>query len=345
MDTTKKTLVVHDGVVAGGWQLASALTNVALTGSLVWVDAVNGNDSKGQRGQVQLPFLTLTAAKNAAVSGDTIMVLPGTYNEKNLAKNGVNWHFFNGAIISYAGTATGGIFDTTTAGVACTFRVSGFGVFKVTSESSPQTVVKSGYSTDSLKMEFDRIEGLGACFDVQGTVFVRCNELKTTSANCVYCNGTSALLNIYCHKISTAGGNAVEIVSGTAEIVARYISSSGGKGLRFTGGTLLVTAYEISSSVNYAIECNCASGTCRVHDARIVSTLATSSGIAVYITAGSGYLRFANCSFVSNAAASYSISTGGGAIVYLYTPCVANLSPSGSVTLTGTTLTVNSALT
>jgi len=51
------------------------------TGNLLWVDAVNGINALAMRGRMTIPFKTLTAAKDAAVSGDTIMVLPGTYNE------------------------------------------------------------------------------------------------------------------------------------------------------------------------------------------------------------------------------------------------------------------------
>ena len=152
-DTTKKTLICHDGVTAGGFPLALETAQIVRTGNLVWVDAANGNDGTGQLGRLQLPFLTLTAAKAAAVSGDTIVVLPGTYSEKNLVKNGVNWHFFNGAIVNYSGAVGGGIFDTNTVGSACTFVVSGNGVLKVTSEPGATPLIKSGYGGDNIKIE------------------------------------------------------------------------------------------------------------------------------------------------------------------------------------------------
>lgn len=62
-----------------------------------------------------VPFATLAGAKTAAASGDTIMVSPGTWNEKNLLKNGVNWIFEPGSAVLYTGAATGGIFDDTAA--------------------------------------------------------------------------------------------------------------------------------------------------------------------------------------------------------------------------------------
>lgn len=75
------------------------------TGNLLWVDAVNGVDALATRGRMTIPFKTLAAAKNAAASGDTIIVLPGTHStDQQLAKQGVNWHAMNGAVVM--GTAT-----------------------------------------------------------------------------------------------------------------------------------------------------------------------------------------------------------------------------------------------
>jgi hypothetical protein len=47
-------------------------------GKVLTVDSVNGNNSTASRGGK--PYLTIQAANTAAVSGDTIWVLPGTYN-------------------------------------------------------------------------------------------------------------------------------------------------------------------------------------------------------------------------------------------------------------------------
>src|SRR5216110_112616 len=73
-----------------------------LTGNLVWVDAVNGNDGTGARGDMAHPFALPSAANTAATSGDLVVVLPGLYNDFIDLKNGVNWHFFNGAIVTNA---------------------------------------------------------------------------------------------------------------------------------------------------------------------------------------------------------------------------------------------------
>lgn len=345
VDTSKKTLVVHDGATVGGFPLSLETVQLVKTGNLLWVDAVNGNDGTAQRGRMQLPYLTLSAAKTAAQSGDTVVVLPGTYNEKNLAKNGVNWHFFNGAVIAYSGGASGGVFDTGYAGGACTFMISGNGIFKVVSEPSPMAVVKSNYGGDNIKIECDRIEGLGSALDACGTVLIRCNELKCTSAACVVTYTTASVM-LYVHRITATGGHAIEVSGGTLEVVARYITSSAGRGIRFNSGTLFVTAFEISSSTDYALEYNAYySSQCRVHNARLVSTASNGYGKAVFVTSGSGNLRLVGCALVSTAPAAASIDSAGSTTVLLYGECVANMAKGTYVSLTGSALTVNSSLT
>jgi len=59
---------------------AVALASSSLTGNMLWVDAVNGNNATAVRGNDGLPFLTIEAALAAALSGDVVMVRPGTYN-------------------------------------------------------------------------------------------------------------------------------------------------------------------------------------------------------------------------------------------------------------------------
>lgn len=62
----------------------------------------SGDDLFGSRGG--LDFLTITAAKAAAVSGDMIDVWPGIYDEINLLKPGVNYLFEPGAMLAHTNT-------------------------------------------------------------------------------------------------------------------------------------------------------------------------------------------------------------------------------------------------
>ncbi|HEX3817535.1 MAG TPA: hypothetical protein VHW03_04535 [Chthoniobacterales bacterium] len=134
---------------AGAYTLVAEITGppgsqgtpVIPIGNSVFVDAVEGDDDTGAAYRQDLPFLTLTAAKNAASAGDTIFVGPGAYAANDLAKDGVNWHFCNGASIVYDGASNRGIFDDYAG--ACVCRISGRGDF---SWDSTTALTGSNYS-------------------------------------------------------------------------------------------------------------------------------------------------------------------------------------------------------
>ncbi len=110
---------------------AALIGSRVLAGNVLYVDKVNGSDSTGASGSIGYPFLTLGAAKTAAVAGNTVRVYPGTYNERDLLKNGVNWDFMPGASVNYTGSANGGIFDDSSDGAngAVTCSITGAGSF------------------------------------------------------------------------------------------------------------------------------------------------------------------------------------------------------------------------
>jgi len=58
--------------------------------------SANGNDTIGAKGTLQA-FATYAAARAVAISGDTIIVYPGTYPENIDVKDGVNIHMLKGA--------------------------------------------------------------------------------------------------------------------------------------------------------------------------------------------------------------------------------------------------------
>jgi uncharacterized protein YacL (UPF0231 family) len=67
----------------------------------VFVDTVYGNDGTAVKNDLTKAYKTLNAAQTAAVAGDMIYVLPGTYNiTSTLGKNLVDWYFSPGAIVN-----------------------------------------------------------------------------------------------------------------------------------------------------------------------------------------------------------------------------------------------------
>ena len=88
-------------------------SGITTWGNSVFV-ATNGNDSTGTRNNPAFPFATPYAAVQAATSGDTVFVFPGTYHTAtNLWKNGVNMIFYQCSLTSTNRTNDGGfaLFD------------------------------------------------------------------------------------------------------------------------------------------------------------------------------------------------------------------------------------------
>ena len=57
VDTTKKTVVVHDGATPGGFPLASEASQLVRTGNLVWVDDDLQDKLKNKAGARKLKIL------------------------------------------------------------------------------------------------------------------------------------------------------------------------------------------------------------------------------------------------------------------------------------------------
>lgn len=108
--------------------------------------------------------LTLASAKAAALSGDLIVVGPGTYNERNLFKTGVDWYFARGAVVNYTGSAAGGMFDDSSNGAngAVVCRVFGYGRFiHATSNTAIRPVLY--LSNASSRVQFECLDLINQC--------------------------------------------------------------------------------------------------------------------------------------------------------------------------------------
>lgn len=89
-----KLCVQGDAIVQGDLTVCGTInggTGVAgcpLFGNVVRVDKVFGNDITGQRNGC--PFLTINAALNAALPGDTVWIFPGVYEESIIIPSGIS---------------------------------------------------------------------------------------------------------------------------------------------------------------------------------------------------------------------------------------------------------------
>jgi hypothetical protein len=353
VDTTKKTVVVHDGATPGGSPLSVESAFAVKIGKTVWVDKTNGNDGTAQRGRVDLPYLTLGAAKTAAQSGDTIIVGPGTYDEKNLLKDGVNWHFLNGAKVAYTGSAAGGIFDTSANGSngAVTSRITGDGEFSLANVTSSGHVIHSSAASSDLIINGRKMSSADPTIKIatpSGSCEVNVTTVTCTAGDAIQQTGNSTANTVRAQQIDSSGGNGVRLSAGNLDVISYKISSSAAQAVYASGGGGTITAHIISSSANNAVEYNNPyNAILTIRHARIVSTLVSTAGRAIYIATGTSGIKLVNCTLVANAtapAATTSIDALAAATVHLHGESVANIAKGANVTVAVSALTVNAAV-
>src|SRR5437867_5395120 len=259
------------------------------TGNLLWVDQVNGVDGLAVRGRLTIPFRTLTAAKAAAQPGDTIMVLPGTYNEKNLLKNGVNWHFFPGAKVDYTQGGSGAIFDTsasTGTGTAVACVISGAGDFN----NQTNEVLKLTSSGSVISLRALQLFAQGTCVQVSGTSDDVTLEVQrgitAGTGHGVLVDGGTCIVKAY--SLYSSGGSALRSTGGTFDVTAASLFASN-EAIAFAGasstGLAIVRATEITSAANAAVIYSAGSPypALHIHTARIKSGYNNAESRSIYL--------------------------------------------------------------
>ena len=242
---------------------------------------------------VNKPFATLSAAKGAATSGDTICVLPGTYAEKNLLKNGVNWYFFPGAIIDHTTNVAGAIWDdsaTHGANAAITCRIMGYGQFKNSSpfNNPTSTIYISNASSD---------------------ILIECDRVENVSSGSPAVNLVNGKLDLYARTDITAAANPIDVTAGTHIVRTRKLI--GAQGIFVNGGTLTVIAESLDVSLHGIRFLG--AGTVDA-DIRTINTTTTGSTFsAISMDAGTLTIR------------SKEIKTAGDYCVYLVGSCSAKI--------------------
>jgi hypothetical protein len=266
-------------------------------------------------------------------------VLPGTYDERNLFKTGINWHFLAGAKVVNTAAANGAIFDDSATGangnIVC--RITGDGEFinNSTDVLSWAVLISKSGSVVSIDAQF-----IGA--GTRGCV--RCTNGNTRIHTKLITSGGPRAVELYggtnfvrSDEISSSGGNGIELGGGTNVVEANLIASTAGVGLRCFAGTNDVTAREIRSSAGYGLHHQFVEDpfTLTVNGARIVSTFAAAGGKAVQVD-GSDDLTLKDCVLVSSVPAATSIDAGAAQDVRLYGSTMANKAAGVNVTfLTG----------
>ena len=143
----------HSGSFSGsfqgdGSQLTGIEAGTNLTQSIFVTQ--NGDDTTGTIGNMSKPFATLESASQAATTGSTIFVYPGTYTVEanyNLAKPGLDYYFYPNTTVSKS--TAGDMFDLTafpTSEVG--FNVFGYGDFILGSSAGSLLNSSTGVTFD-----------------------------------------------------------------------------------------------------------------------------------------------------------------------------------------------------
>lgn len=318
-----------------GRQFLPQMVAEVATGNVIWVSASNGSDTFGLAGRLDRPFATLTAAKTAASSGTTIIVLPGTYTDSDIAKNGVNWHFLIGAVVNRASGTSNAIFEV---GSGMTFKVTGDGDFTNTASGTTSYFINVTAGSSTIDIRCRAIVSNSSCIRVAVSSIVKVTADSITSNNAgsaVEVSG-SGTVEVRANTLDGYSSDAVYVTAGTALIVADAISSFAGRGVRVTGGTLTVTAREIRSNQNHGLEYG--GGDVTVNGSRIVTTWSSTTSRAVYVsggpTSGAATFRLVRCILIAKAGVSTASIEGvtPARPVGFYAECVVNIGVGNFIT-------------
>jgi len=191
-------------------------------------------------------YSTIAAAKGVAISYDTILVGPGTYDENNLLKNNVNYYFYPGAKVSYTGAAGNvncGIFDNGAQGantaVACT--IGGYGEFTYAGGGTPTCGILN--------------IGKAAQISVEGCLF-------SSTRGCVKVIDTAwtSVVHVNVKKISTTAGGVAGVMLTQGDslyVEADLIENTAGTTIDISSddpnsGNVYIHAKQIASTLGYA---------------------------------------------------------------------------------------------
>lgn len=217
------TIVITGGATFYQWKF----DNIRLQGGLepqsqpyefythkntLWVDG-NGSNEIGRKGRLDKPFRTIAEAEANALSGDTIIVMPGTYTESNLGKDGVTYRIESGATLKTSGAVN--LF--TDGGTEKTLRIDCKGKL----ETDNGTILNIGNANTVAYVYADEIvqNDFGATRHVflinNGTLYLTYNYAFCNADDYFFINGSSC--TAYVHSTGyTDVRTQIVSVSGTA---------------------------------------------------------------------------------------------------------------------------------
>jgi hypothetical protein len=176
-------LILHDNIQGNikGITIEQLLSIGEVEISKTLFVSKSGNDSSAQKGLLNKPFLTITAARDASQEGDLIVVYPGTYNDFGILKNMVNYYLYSGVTLN-----GGGIYCNEN-NLNC--KVLGYGHFE---------------STNSIYLLGDN-----------NNIYIECDSVHGGDSASRFQSLTNSNINIFVRGLMSSNGSAVVNVRNT----------------------------------------------------------------------------------------------------------------------------------
>lgn len=330
-----------------------------------------GNDSTGVVERLDKPFLTIAAARTALLAyytGGTapsatnrilVVVFPGTYTEKIVLANYVDWDLTNSVIDLQAGA----FYTIDDGSVQCDSIIYGNATIKRTTAGTLGCINISNASTN-LTLECDTItctrgvtividngialistkRGISCSFGAiiqqsLGTLTIKsditCSGTGSGATAIIECLGGTQVIH---GDMVYTGNDTLAFVycdTGTQTTYGNIISNAQSEAL-FVGSGTQVHYGNISSSVSAVIPATCSGGTQRIVKGRIVTT---GTDTDAYRQTG-GTVILDGCTLIATGTGN---SIADGSTVLIYGDCVGNKSLGTAVVSVGT-LTINSSV-
>lgn len=285
-DTTNSTYRVT--------KIPSNTPNTIYSGKAVYVDSVYGNDSSGSAFRQDLPYLTIAAARSAAVAltpsatNRILIKVRGYFLQQIVLANYVDWDLTGCVFDLQAGAGLSTIDD---AGVSCDSVIHG----------NP-FITRSGTGTTPV-----------ACIktsNASSNVVAHLGDLvsSTTGASDGAILTTAGTLTVYCNNI-TAYNYSIGASGGTQTVWCKNAISSNNSTVVNAGGTQIVNGVNITSSVKACIANT--SGSQVVYCNDVVSSGADAAGDTIN-TSGGTQSVFCNNVTQNNALAQVVYQSGSG---------------------------------
>lgn len=229
--------------------------------------AKNGYNSTGLRNRVDKPFLTIYAASQAAIAGDTIYILSGTYVEGNSdwVKSNVYYNFQEGCLVQNTTTCISDF------GSQKNIYIFGNASFQVTGLNYSYGVVDVSNTGSVLFLRCKDIIGRSNGLRLSNVYYpynIKCRNITVVNQYGIMLRGTSTIGSIEFKNLTVSStGAAIYVVSVNADRVVRkvtikgeYIYANSGSGASAILTVVSVTRTKIELDVKYISHYSTAAG-------------------------------------------------------------------------------------